>query len=189
MPHGNKEANSMYDVMALDRNRSFSFYRKPGADLMLEENEVNYDLIRKGRVFHFGSVSLTGEPFRTATMKAVKFAKQQGLLISYDPNLREPLWDSLDEAKVIISEDLHYDDVLKVSEEELHFLTDSMDLDKGTKWISDKYGISVIFVTLGNKGMRRLGPASAVCVGRKSTNSKGFTSSYIKEKVVYEQTH
>lgn len=135
-----------------DGDRSFSFYRKPGADLMLEENEVNYDLIRKGRVFHFGSVSLTGEPFRTATMKAVKFAKQQGLLISYDPNLREPLWDSLDEAKVIISEGLHYADVLKVSEEELHFLTDSMDLDEGTKWIWDKYGISVIFVTMGNKG-------------------------------------
>jgi sugar/nucleoside kinase (ribokinase family) len=135
-----------------DGDRSFSFYRKPGADLTLEEGEVDCDLISQGRIFHFGSVSLTGEPSRSATFHAVKYAKQQGLLVSYDPNLREPLWDSLEKAKEVISEGLQYTDVLKVSEEELHFLTGGLELEEGTQYLWDTYKISVIFVTQGSKG-------------------------------------
>ena len=80
-------------------NREFSFARKPGADTRLTANEVSYDLIDEAKVFHFGTLSLTGEPVRTATVQAVTYAKRAGKLISFDPNLRKPLWDSEASAK------------------------------------------------------------------------------------------
>jgi fructokinase len=135
-----------------DGDRSFSFYRKPGADLTLEASEIEFSLIAKGKIFHFGSVSMTDDPSRSATLSAVKYAKAQGLIISYDPNLREPLWRSLEEARTIISLGLIYTDLLKVSEKELHFLTGILDLSSASKWIQVKYDIPLIFVTLGNKG-------------------------------------
>jgi fructokinase len=132
--------------------RSFSFYRKPGADLTLKKDEVNYSLLDSTRWFHFGSVSMTDEPSRTATLSAVSYAKRRGIAISYDPNLREPLWTSLREAKRTISEGLYFTDILKISEEELFFLTEESDLIKGTQLLYSKYNISFIFVTLGEKG-------------------------------------
>ena len=83
-------------------DRDFSFYRNPGADIMLKEEEVRCDLIERSRIFHFGSLSLTDEPVITATHRAMDCAKKAGCLISFDPNLREPLWNSLDEAKAQI---------------------------------------------------------------------------------------
>lgn len=149
-----EEVNTTLAFVHLQPNgdRSFSFYRKPGADITLEEKEVNYKLIDKAKLFHFGSVSMTSEPVRQATLRAVSYAKEKGLLISYDPNLRENLWEDLREAKIVISDSLCFADILKVSEEELHFLSDTSNYEKGTEILSTNYGIPLIFVTLGEKG-------------------------------------
>ncbi|MGG3308510.1 MULTISPECIES: carbohydrate kinase family protein [Paenibacillus] len=132
--------------------RSFSFCRNPGADLTLDENELNYNLIEKSRVFHFGSLSMTAEPAKTATLKALKHAKSQGLLITFDPNLRESLWNSLADAKKAIEEGLSFADILKVSQEELIFLTGRIDPGEGTLQLMRKFDIPLIFVTLGERG-------------------------------------
>lgn len=135
-----------------DGERSFSFYRKPGADLMLTSEEVDYESIGRSKLFHFGSVSMTGEPSRTATLNAAKFAKQHGITVSFDPNLRPLLWESLDEAKKLILAGLDFTDILKVSEEELLFLTDCHDPAEGSQWILDTFGVTKILVTQGQKG-------------------------------------
>ena len=97
-------------------DRSFSFYRNPGADMMLVEDEVNEEAILASRIFHFGTLSMTHDGVRNATKKALQIAKDNGLLISFDPNLRESLWDSLDVAKEQFSYGMQYCDVLKISE-------------------------------------------------------------------------
>ena len=99
-----------------DGDREFSFYRKPGADMMLEEKEVDEELIRGSKVFHFGTLSMTDEPVRTATKKALETAKEAGCLITFDPNLRPPLWKSLDEAKEMMEYGFTQCDVLKISD-------------------------------------------------------------------------
>lgn len=133
-------------------DRSFSFYRNPGADIMLEKNEIMEETIKQSRIFHFGSLSLTNEPSATATITALEFAKKHKVLISYDPNLRIPLWRSLDEAKQQIKKGFQYADIVKLSEEELEFLTGCRDVIKGTEILQEQYGTSVIFVTLGQNG-------------------------------------
>ncbi len=132
-------------------DRSFSFYRDSGADIMLTAQDVDYELIGNTKIFHFGSLSMTDEPSRSATMSALKHAKENHIIISYDPNLRPSLWRSLDEAKSAIIEGLGYADILKVSEEELEFITGTADLEKGTEQLC-RSGVSVIFVTMGGKG-------------------------------------
>ncbi|MEM1483576.1 carbohydrate kinase [Oscillospiraceae bacterium PP1C4] len=132
-------------------DRSFSFYRKPGADMMLTTNEVKKDIINQCKIFHFGSVSLTDEPCRTATLDSVQFAKQQGKIISYDPNYRAPLWNNPDRAKAEISQALPLADILKVSDEEMVFLTGETVLEKGAVKLA-AYGPSVVLVSLGCKG-------------------------------------
>jgi len=146
--------NTTLAFVHLDKNgdRSFSFYRNPGADMTLSENELCLNLIDCARIFHFGSVSMTGEPSRSATLKAVSYAKEKGSMISYDPNLRIPLWNSLDEARKVIVKGLEYANILKLSEEELQFITGESDLEKGTCQIFEEYGIGLIFVTLGKNG-------------------------------------
>ncbi|MEH7744171.1 PfkB family carbohydrate kinase [Neobacillus drentensis] len=133
-------------------DRSFSFYRNPGADIMLEEAEINEDTIKHSCIFHFGSLSLTNEPSATATFTALHFAKKHKVLISYDPNLRIPLWRSLDDAKRQILKGFEYADIVKISEEELEFLTGSRDVLKGTEALQEQFGTAVIFVTLGSEG-------------------------------------
>ena len=132
--------------------RAFHFYRKPGADLTLREEEVDYDLIASADAFHFGSVSMTGEPARSVTWRAVEYAKRRGKLVSFDPNLREPLWTSLELARAVISEGLRHADVLKLSEEELVFLTGCGDAVEGCRTLAQRYDIPLIFVTLGSRG-------------------------------------
>ncbi len=132
-------------------DRSFSFYRNPGADLMLEPSEIPEDLIAGSGVFHFGSLSLTDEPARSATLKALNIARDNGVIISYDPNLRPLLWKSLSDAEREIRRGLEYADVLKISEEELLFITKESDLEKGSRVLSDM-GVGLMFVTLGPKG-------------------------------------
>lgn len=137
-----------------DGDREFSFYRKPGADMMLAEDEVDYDIIRQSKVFHLGTLSMTDEPVLSATKKALAVAKEAGCLITFDPNLRPPLWKSLDDAKEAMNYVFEYCDVLKISDNEIQFISGKEDYDEGIKYLQDKYNIPVIFLTLGKDGSR-----------------------------------
>lgn len=137
-----------------DGDREFSFYRKPGADMMITEDEINYDIIRSSRVFHFGTLSMTGEPARTATKKALEAAKEAGCLITFDPNLRPPLWNTLDEAKEQMEYGFQYCDVLKISDNEIQFVSGMEDYDDGIRYLQEKYNIPLIFLTMGKDGSR-----------------------------------
>lgn len=134
-----------------DGDRSFTFYRKSGADILLSEDDIDFLLIDDCQLLHFSSVSLTDEPSRSTTIKAVKYAKEKGKLISYDPNLRELLWDNLETAKEVITSMLPFADILKISEEELLFLTGEENMVTGCKKLQ-QLGITLIFTTLGKKG-------------------------------------
>lgn len=133
-------------------DRDFSFYRKPGADMMLTVDDVNEELIEYSRVFHFGTLSLTSEDAKEATKKAICIAKENKLIISFDPNLRPPLWDSLDDAREQIKFGLAQCDVLKISEEELEFVTGKKDIDEGVQILRNEYDIKLILVTMGKNG-------------------------------------
>jgi len=137
-----------------DGEREFSFYRNPGADMMLRKEEILEDIIKSGRIFHFGTLSSTHKESREATRYAVDIAKENGLLISFDPNLREPLWDSLDNARNEIRYGLSRCDILKISDNELEFMTGSKDYSKGVQILREQYDIRIIFVTLGKDGSR-----------------------------------
>lgn len=137
-----------------DGDRDFSFYRNPGADMMLREDEVDYDMIRQAKVFHLGTLSMTDEPVRSATKKALGIAKEAGCLISFDPNLRPPLWKSLDLAKEMMEYGFAYCDILKISDNEIQFVSGKEDYDEGIQYLQDKYNIPLIFLTLGKDGSR-----------------------------------
>jgi len=137
-----------------DGDREFSFYRNPGADMMLKKEEVMEEIIRDGRIFHFGTLSSTHEGVREATRYAIKVAKDNGLLISFDPNLREMLWASLEEARREIAYGLSQCDILKISDNELEFMTGTSDYTKGVSILRESYEIPLIFVTLGKNGSR-----------------------------------
>ena len=137
-----------------DGDRDFSFYRNPGADMMLRKDEVNADLIRESRVFHFGTLSMTHAGVREATLYALQVAKESGCIISFDPNLREPLWDSLDEAKKQILAGLEYCDYLKISDNEIQWLTGEEDFTAGVKKIREQFSIPLITVSMGKEGSR-----------------------------------
>lgn len=137
-----------------DGDREFSFYRNPGADMMLKKEEVMDEVIKDGRIFHFGTLSSTHEGVREATRYAIKAAKDNGLLISFDPNLREMLWASLEEARREIAYGLSKCDILKISDNELEFMTGTSDYTKGVSILRESYQIPLIFVTLGKNGSR-----------------------------------
>jgi fructokinase len=138
-----------------DGDRDFSFYRNPGADMMLNENEIPEELLKDTKIFHFGTLSMTHEQVRKATKKALKLAKDNKALISFDPNLREPLWKSLDEAKEQVLYGLSQCDVLKISDNEIQWLTDKEDYTDGVNWIKERYGgIKLILVSMGKEGSR-----------------------------------
>jgi fructokinase len=132
-------------------DRSFSFARKPGADTQLRFDELDLSLIEQSRIFHFGSLSLTHEPARTATRQAVAYAKSLGKLISFDPNLRLPLWADPDTAKAEILWGLEQADVVKLSDDEAEFLF-GLDPAKGANHIRSCYGVKLVFVTCGANG-------------------------------------
>ena len=142
-------------------DRSFSFARKPGADTQLRWEEVDKTLIDAAKVFHFGTLSHTGEPVRTTTQKAVAYAKAAGRLITFDPNLRKPLWASEDEAARQILWGLHQADVVKISEEEVEFLWGCTP-EAGADKLLKEFGVSLAMVTLGPKGAL-LKTANAQC--------------------------
>ena len=132
-------------------DRSFSFYRKPGADLMLQASDIKSNLVTECHILHFGSVSLTGEPSRSATMFAVETAKKAGCIISYDPNYRPLLWSNVEDAKEQMKTGLALADIVKVSEEEMTLLTGKFDLIEGSHELA-RYGASLVLVSLGAKG-------------------------------------
>ena len=142
-------------------DRSFSFARKPGADTQLTWEEVDKTMIDQAKVFHFGTLSLTGEPARTTTQKAVAYAKEQGKLITCDPNLRKPLWATMEEAKEQILWSLQQADVVKISDDEVDFLWGCTP-EEGADKLLKEYGVSLAMVTLGPKGCY-LKTANAVC--------------------------
>ena len=137
-----------------DGDRDFSFYRNPGADMMLTMDEVPDDLIRDSRIFHFGTLSSTHEGVREATRHAIEVAKEAGCIITFDPNLRPPLWKSLEDARVEIEYGLTKCDVLKISDNDVEFLFDTTDYDKGAALIEEKYHIPLVLITMGKDGSR-----------------------------------
>ncbi len=137
-----------------DGDRDFSFYRNPGADMMLTEAELPLDVLQDTKIFHFGTLSMTHESVRAATKKAVQTAKAAGAWISFDPNLRPPLWKSLDEAKEQVLYGLEYCDILKISDNEITWLTGEEDYSAGVAWINSRYHIPLVLVSMGKEGSR-----------------------------------
>lgn len=151
--------NEVHTTLALvhtyeDGDRDFSFYRNPGADMRLTEEEIPERLIRDTKVFHFGTLSMTHEGVRAATKKALDIAKKSGAMISFDPNLRPPLWDSLDNAKEQVLYGLRFCDILKISDNEIQWLTGEEDYTDGVNWILDRFEIPLILVSMGKEGSR-----------------------------------
>lgn len=132
-------------------NREFSFSRKPGADTQIRFEDLNLSLIEEAKIFHFGTLSLTDEPARTATQKAVAYAKSKGKLITYDPNLRKPLWEDLNVAREQLIWGLTQADVVKISDEEVEFLF-GLGVEEGAEYILKNFGVKLVFVTCGADG-------------------------------------
>jgi fructokinase len=148
-----KKADTTLAFVHLDDrgDRSFSFYRRPGADTQLTVQALEKPVIDEGRIFHFGSLSLTDEPSRSTTLAAAAHARSKGRLVSYDPNWRPPLWANDATAKAGMQSGLPFADILKVSETELEFLTGDADLESGSAKLFDK-DRTIVLVTLGPKG-------------------------------------
>ena len=143
--------------------RDFSFYRSPGADTTLRPDELDEEVLRESRVFHFGSLSLTGEPVRSATAEALRIARESGALISFDPNLRPPLWASPALAREQIAWGLAQADLLKIADDELAFMTGERDVAAGAEALRRQYpNLRLLCVTAGAGGSyARCGAKSA----------------------------
>ena len=137
-----------------DGDREFSFYRNPGADMMLTADEVNPEVVKDTKVFHFGTLSMTHEGVREATKKAVETAKANGCLVSFDPNLRPPLWSSLDLAKEQMEYGFGKCDILKISDNEIQFVSGKEDYEEGIAYLQETYNIPLILLTMGKDGSR-----------------------------------
>lgn len=137
-----------------DGDREFSFYRNPGADMMLTADEANPEVVKDTKVFHFGTLSMTHEGVREATKKAVETAKANGCLVSFDPNLRPPLWSSLDLAKEQMEYGFGKCDILKISDNEIQFVSGKEDYDEGIAYLQETYNIPLILLTMGKDGSR-----------------------------------
>ena len=137
-----------------DGDREFSFYRNPGADMMLTADEVNPEVVKDTKIFHFGTLSMTHDGVREATKKAVETAKENGCLVSFDPNLRPPLWSSLDLAKEQMEYGFGKCDILKISDNEIQFVSGKEDYDEGIAYLQETYNIPLILLTMGKDGSR-----------------------------------
>lgn len=135
-------------------DRDFSFYRNPGADMMLREEDLREDILRDTEIFHFGTLSMTHEGVRRATKKAVAIAKGSGALVSFDPNLRPPLWASLEEAKEQAAYGFSQCDILKISDNEIQWFTGEEDFDTGIRKLKEQYHIPLIMLSMGRDGSR-----------------------------------
>ena len=137
-----------------DGDRDFSFFRNPGADMLLTAQEVDEELIKDSRIFHFGTLSMTHDGVREATKRAIAVAKESGPVISFDPNLRPPLWNSLEDAKVQVAYGLGQCDVLKISDNEIQWFTGEEDFDAGIAKLRKEYDIPLILLSMGRDGSR-----------------------------------
>lgn len=131
--------------------REFFFVREPGADTLLREEEVDFDRLKGAGIFHYGSISLISNPTGKTLVKLLNFAKKEGIITSYDPNLRLNLWQTPEEARRKITEVLSYADLVKLAEDELYFIAQTDNREKALSTIAD-YGVDLIFVTRGEKG-------------------------------------
>ena len=157
-------------------DRSFTFYRKPGADQLLRSEHIDYPLLATAKVFHFGSLSMTQEPSRTATLQAAAFAKENNALVSYDPNLRLSLWRDAGHAKAAILHGLQYSDIVKLSQEELLFLTETADIEQGSRLLLNEYhNIKLLLITLGAAG--------SYCMARASSGAQELSATHAGFKV------
>ncbi|GMI92957.1 Fructokinase 7, Fructokinase 4 [Hibiscus trionum] len=181
-------------TLRADGEREFIFYRNPSADMLLKPEELNLDLIRSAKVFHYGSISLIVEPCRSGHLKAMEVAKESGALLSYDPNLRLPLWPSADEARKQILSIWDKADIIKVSDVELEFLTGSDKIDDETAMKLWRPNLTLLLVTLGEKGSRYYtknfhGAVDAYHV--KSVDTTGAGDSFVGAllcKIVHDPT-
>lgn len=137
---------------APDGERSFSFYRSPGADMMLRKEDIDFSLLDNTTVFHFGTLSMTDPEVEAATRAAIDYAKSKGCILSFDPNLRPPLWNDLDRAKAMMEAGMEVCDILKISDNEIQFVTGVDDIDEGIKIIKEKYNPTLLCATLGKDG-------------------------------------
>lgn len=135
-------------------DRDFSFYRNPGADMMLREDEIDEKMLANTKIFHFGTLSMTHENVRKATKRAIQVAKEQGAIISFDPNVREPLWESMEDAKEQVRYGLGQCDILKIADNEIKWLTGEEDYTDGVKKIQSEYKVPLILLTMGRDGSR-----------------------------------
>lgn len=147
-------ANTTLAVVSVNERgeRDFAFYRKNSADTLLSENEITDQQLSNTHILHFGSVSLTDEPSRTATLSAVKRARALGATITYDPNYRQRLWNSEAEAVEQMKKPLSFGDILKVSDEEIPLICETDNIEEAARQLCEKYGITLVLVTLGAKG-------------------------------------
>ena len=178
----NNDAPTTLAVVSVSETgeRSFSFYRRNCADTLLSSEEISTELLGNTRFLHFGSVSLTDDPARTATLFAAQKAKELGAVVTYDPNYRANLWNSEEEAVERMKSVLGFVDILKISDEELPLLTGTDDPVEGTRQLSDTYGISLILLTLGPDGAfyrrgEETGKAEGFKVKVADTNGAGDT--------------
>ena len=135
-------------------DRDFSFYRNPGADMMLRADEVNESLVSDSKVFYYGTLSMTGEPVRSAARLAIEVAEQNAALMVFDPNLRPPLWSSMEEAREQILWGMGHAQMLKIADNEIQWLSGKEDFDEGIAWLRDRFDIPLVLLTLGAKGSR-----------------------------------
>ena len=137
-----------------DGDRDFSFYRNPGADMMLTEAEVPEELIKGTRIFHFGTLSMTNEPVRSATRHAIKVAKENGAILSFDPNIRESLWKDMEDAGAQMAYGLSICDILKISDNEIQWFSRKEDYTEGIHMLQQTYQIPLILLSMGKDGSR-----------------------------------
>ena len=170
-------------------DRSFSFCRNHSADTLLEESELDEALLSSCKVFHFGSLSFTDEPARSATMKAIGTAKAAGAKVSYDPNWRPALWDDVAFAKKMMALPLPYVDYIKLSDDEIPFVTPCTDIEEGAAWLLSQ-GIELVVVTRGEKGcyyktQAASGYVPAPCVQAVDTTGAGdvFTGALLSRLI------
>lgn len=185
--------DEVHTTLALVHNRSdgdrdFSFYRNPGADMMLTEDEIPEELIKNSKIFHFGTLSMTHEGVRRATRRALDIAKKAGVMISFDPNLRPPLWDSLETAREQVLYGLEFCDVLKISDNEIVWLTGENDYTAGVKWIRDRYNIPLILVSMGRDGSRAYLELPATARPAENIGPDGnFATTMVEEKAFLQE--
>lgn len=135
-------------------DRDFSFYRSPGADMMLRPDEIPEDLVKGCRIFHFGTLSMTDDPVRSATHRAIEMAERAGAMLSFDPNLRPPLWRSLDDAHRAAEYGMQHCQILKISDDEIEWFTGCSDLDAGIEQLRGEYQIPLVLASFGPQGSR-----------------------------------